>query len=84
MFGVSKKAWWLGLLVARVAIEIVACTTAIVVIASAVIHATSTGPRTLQEEQRLTPPPSFQERWQSAFSTDWKRHLTAVPIRVSH
>jgi hypothetical protein len=83
MFGVLKRRWWLGLLVTRVAIEIVACTTAIVVIASAVILATSTGLRTLQEEQRLTPPPSFQERWQSV-STDWQRHPTAVPIHVSH
>jgi hypothetical protein len=67
MIGVLKRRWWLGPLVASFAIAASVIVQATITIANGIIHAANTKPLTSQEP-RLNPLPSFQERWQSAFS----------------
>jgi hypothetical protein len=79
LIGGLKRRWWLGLSVAGFTIAAIATVQAIITIASAFIHAASIKPLTLQEP-RLDPPPSFEERWQTAFSINWQRPPTAVSM----
>jgi hypothetical protein len=78
MIGVLKRRWWLGPLVASFAIAASVIVQATITIASGIIHAANTKPLTSQEP-RLNPLPSFQERWQSAFSINRQRPELQFP-----
>jgi hypothetical protein len=73
-----KRSWWLGALVAGFAIAVIATVQATITIAGTVIQATSVKPLT-SREPRLNRPPSFEERWQTALSTNWQ----GLPMAIS-